>query len=230
MENAKMSPQDIVFITDLLMPLTALSIWWTLLKARNNGPSAMIMAIPFVLALTWGALWSFNPTLSSWRFLPPPAGQAGAILTLIVALNLQRLSPLVRSMFRSIDMNRLIDMGAWRAVYGAALLLIGIQGALPSEFFWSAALGDIFVGLWAFTIMARRPNVSRGELIAWNGFGLLDLIHVLVLGVLFLPSFYQNHSEAPPLNLLPLVGVPLLLVLHIMTLLGQRNATDSQAA
>jgi hypothetical protein len=230
MENSSMLPQAIVFITDLLMPLTVSSIWWTLLRARNNGPSAMIMAIPFVPALTWGALWSFNPTLSSWRFLPPPAGQAGAILTLIIALSLLRLSPLVRTLFRSIDMSRLIDMGAWRVIYGTALLLIGIQGALPSEFFWSAALGDIFVGLWAFTIIARRPNVSRGELIAWNGVGLLDLLHVLVLGALFLPLFYKNHPDAPPLNLLPLVGVPLLLVLHIMTLLGQRNATERQAA
>jgi hypothetical protein len=225
-----MPVQALVFMTDLLMPFTVFSIWWTLLKARSGGPPVIIMAVPFVLALAWGALWGFNPTLSSWRFLPAPAGQAGAILSLIIALNFLRLSPSVRAMFRSIDMSRLVDMGGWRVLYGSALLFIGMQGALPSEFFWSAALGDILVGLWAFTIMVRRPNISRGELIAWNGFGLLDLLHVLALGALFLPSFYQNHPEVPPLNLLPLVGVPLLLVLHIMTLLGQRNANQRQAA
>jgi hypothetical protein len=225
MENTQMSPQVLVFITDLLMPLTVLSIWWTLFRARNNGPTALAMAVPFVLALAWGALWSFNPTLKSWRFLPPPAGQAGAILSLIVALNLLRLSPSLRAMFANIDMSRLVDMGAWRVLYGGALLLIGMQGALPAEFFWSAALGDILVGIWAFTIMARRPQVSRGELIAWNGVGLLDLVHVLALGAIFLPPFYQTHPNIEPLNLLPLVGVPVLLVLHIMTLLGQRNST-----
>jgi hypothetical protein len=222
--------QTLVLMTDFLMPFTVFSIWRTLLRAKKAGPSPIIMAIPLLLALAWGALWSFNPTLSSWRFLPPPAGQAGAILGLIIALNLLRLLPSVRVMFGSIDMKRLVHMGAWRALYGSGLLLIGLQGGLPEAFFWSAALGDIFVGLWAFTIMARRPKVSRGELLVWNGVGLIDLLHVLVLGGLFLPPFYQTHPNVPPLNLLPLVGVPLLLVLHIMTLLGQRNATQRNVA
>jgi hypothetical protein len=230
LEIQQMPNQTLVFITDLLMPFTVLSIWWVLLRARNEGPSAAMMALAFVLALVWGAMWSFNPTLNSWRFLPAPAGQAGAILSLIVALNLLRFAPGVSAMFRSIDMKRLVDMGVWRVLYGLALLLIGLQGGLPTEFFWSAAIGDIFVGLWAFAIMARRPNVSRGELIAWNGVGLFDLLHVLALGALFLPKFYSTHPDVPPLNLLPLVGVPLLLVLHIMTLLGQRNATRRQTA
>jgi hypothetical protein len=225
-----MSIQTLVLMTDLLMPITAFSIWASLLRARNEGPPAAILATPFMIALAWGALWSFHPTLSAWRFLPPPAGQADAILSLVVALNLLRFFPSVRAMFHQIDMSRLVDMGGWRVLYGSALLLIGLQGGLPAEFFWSAALGDIFVGLWAFTIMARRPHVARRELIAWNGIGLLDLLHVLALGAAFLPPFYQANPDMPPLNLLPLVGVPLLLVLHIMTLLGNRTSNRRQPA
>jgi hypothetical protein len=210
----------IVLATDIMMPITVFSIGWTVLRARRQGPSAALIFIILAATLLWGAAWSWFPALAAFRFLPPPAGQAGAILGLIVALNMLRFAPSVRQMFQSIAMTRLIDLGVWRLIYGAALLAIGLLGGLPSEFFISAALGDIFVGLWAIMMMVRRPNISTREVIAWNMVGLLDLAHVLVLGALYLRGFYLTHSDVAPLNLLPLVGVPLLLVIHIQTLLG----------
>jgi hypothetical protein len=225
-----MSIQALVLATDLLMPFTVLSIWWTVHRARREGPSGVMIAATLVLALAWGAMWSFYPPLAALRFLPPPGGQAGAILGLIVGLNLLRLFPSVRAMFRSIETQRLVDLGIWRVIYGTALLMIGLQGGLPPEFFWSAAFGDILVGLWAITIMARRPNVSRREVTLWNVTGLLDLIHVLALGALYLPPFYTNQPNIAPLNLLPLVGVPMLLVLHIMTLAGQSRQREHKMA
>jgi hypothetical protein len=218
-----MSVYALVLSVDLVMPLTVLSIWWTLHRARCEEPKRLWLAVPFVLALTWGAAWSFYPPLSALRFLPPPSGQAGAILGLIVGLILLQILPSVQKMFRTINMARLVDIGVWRIVYGAALLLIGLQGGLPSQFFWSAAIGDILVGLWAISIIARRPDVSRNELMVWNGTGMLDLLHVLALGALYLPTFYKLNPEIAPLNLLPLVGVPCLLVMHILTLMGQKN-------
>jgi hypothetical protein len=216
-----MSVQALVLATDLLMLFTVLSIWWTVRRARHEGPSGVMIAAALALALAWGAIWSFYPALSALRFLPPPDGQAGAILCLIVGLNLLRIFPSVRTMFRSIDIQRLVDLGIWRVIYGTALLVIGLQGGLPPEFFWSAAFGDILVGLWAMTIMARRPAISRREVTLWNVLGLLDLVHVLALGATYLPQFYTSQPNIAPLNLLPLVGVPLLLVLHILTLAGQ---------
>jgi hypothetical protein len=225
-----MSIQALVLATDVLMPFTVLSIWWTVRQASHEGPSATLIATVLLLAFAWGALWSFHPTFSSMRFLPPPSGQAGAILGLIAALALLRLFPKVSVMFHTIDRLRLVDIGVWRVIYGAALLLIGLQNGLPPEFFWSAAFGDILVGLWAIAIIARRPLVSGRELTLWNVTGFFDLVHVLALGALYLPPFYASHPDAAPLNLLPLVGVPLLLVLHAMTLAGQFNEKKQKAA
>jgi hypothetical protein len=171
-------------------------------------------------------VWSYYPPLSAYRFMPAPRGQGGAILALIAGLILLLFIPNVRKMFRSINQARLVDIGVWRVVYGIALLLIGIGGGLPSAFFWSAAFGDIFVGLWALTIIQRRPAVSHRELIFWNSAGLVDLVHVLALGALNLPMFYNMNPEIPPLNLLPLVGVPFLLVLHIYSLMGLVRPTS----
>lgn len=126
-------------------------------------------------------------------------------------------------MFRSIDVTALVDLSIWRVVYGAALLAIGVLGGLPSEFFWSAATGDIVVGLWGLGIMQRKPAVSTREVIFWNVAGLLDLVHVLALGAIYLRGFYLGNPDVARLNLLPLVGVPLLLSLHLQTLFGQLN-------
>jgi hypothetical protein len=214
----------IVLAIDVLMPFTVLSIGWTILRARKQGPSAVAIFATLALAISWAAAWSWLPVLAALRFLPAPAGQAGAIIGLLIALNLLRFIPSVRAMFQSIDIRRLIDMGVWRVIYGAALLGLGLLGGLPAEFFWSAAFGDIAVGLWAVSMMYRRPEISTREVMAWNTLGLLDLVHVLVLGAVYLRGFYLSNPDVAPLNLLPLVGVPLLLVLHIQTLLGQRNS------
>jgi hypothetical protein len=225
-----LSLSTLVWITDLLTPLTVFSVWLTLRRADSTSFSPRLLAVPLLLVLLWGALWTWWPTLAAMRFAPPPFSQAGAILSVIVSLNLLRFIPRVRQMFQTINVQRLVDLGVWRVVYGSILLLIGLQNGLPPEFFWSAAAGDIFVGLWAITIIFQRPNVSLREILAWNVVGLLDLLHVLFLGVLYLANFYASHPDVPVLNLLPLVGVPLLLVLHIYTLVSQRRSYASQRA
>jgi hypothetical protein len=227
-ENILNAISMIVLATDVMMPITVLSIGWTILRARKMGPSVPAIFAILAAALLAGAAWSWLPQLAALRFLPAPQGQGGAILGLIVALNLLRLVPSVRSMFQSIDIKRLIDLGPWRVIYGCALLVIGLLGGLPPEFFWSAAFGDIVVGLWAIAMMARRPQISTREVIAWNVVGLIDLVHVLVLGAIYLRGFYLMLPDVVPLNLLPLTGVPLLLVMHIQTLLGQFKKANAK--
>jgi hypothetical protein len=209
----------LVLATDLLMPITVFSVGATLLRARDQGPNAIAIYFTLALVTLWAAAWSWFPALATLRFLPAPSGQAGAIAALIIVLNLTRFIPSISAMFQSIDIKRLIDLGVWRVVYGAAILVIGLLGGLPREFFWSAAFGDIFVGLWALSLIQRRPMISTKEIVTWNLLGALDLVHVLALGAVYLRAFYVANPSAVPLNLLPLAGVPLLLTIHIQTLI-----------
>jgi hypothetical protein len=216
----------IILSVDLLTFVTLFTVWLALKRAALNGTNAtlfvvpLVLAIPLVLALSWGLLWTLNPTLSAMRLLPPPFGQAGGILGLVVGLTSLLFLPAVRAYFKTADIMTLATVGPWRALYGFILLVIGLMGGLPAAFFWSAAAGDIIAGLWALSLIPRRDSVTQKELLAWNILGLLDLLHVLAVGAINLRPFYLASPEIPGLNLLPLVGVPVFIALHAMTLFG----------
>jgi hypothetical protein len=223
----------IVALTDILMPIVMLTIWLALCRARIEGPSQALLAVPLVVALIWGSLWAFWPPLAALRLAPPPAGQATAVLLLVGSLVGLLLLPIVRRYFRTAKPMPLIAIGVWRLIYGALLLAIGLGGGLPSGFFWSAALGDMAVGVWAIAILWRGSSVANGEIIAWNLAGLLDFIHVVVLGRLHLATFFLANPDLPPVNLLPLAGVPVLMSLHILMLWGllaRRGLSTRRAA
>jgi hypothetical protein len=229
MPNAEMIA-TVVSASDALMPITLITIW---LALRGAGASSRVLQIfgAFLLAvLVWGAIWTWVPQVAALRLLPPPSGQAGAILTALVGCLALMFIPAMRAFFRTAQLQWLVPLGIWRAVYGSVLLILGNLGGLPPAFFWSAAAGDIFVGLWALAIMLRKLQVTQRELIVWNLIGMADLAHVLPLGALNLGAFYAANSTVQPLNLLPLVGVPVFLSLEIMSLWGllaRRNAATS---
>jgi hypothetical protein len=210
----------LVLASDLLMLVTMASVWMALRRAGASGGISLLLAAILAVVLLWGGTWAFVPALASLRTLPAPRGQAGAILTVVVAFTALLALPPVRHFFRTGRMEWLVTLGAWRVVYGATLLMMGLLGGLPSAFFWSAAFGDIAVGIWAFAIMARRLDVRPAEITAWNAVGLADLTHVLVLGALNMGPFYTANPGVQPLNLLPLAGVPVFLAIHVMTLWG----------
>jgi hypothetical protein len=220
----------VVLATDLAMIGTVLSLWWALATARPGAPSPWVLALPLAGAFLWGAAWAFVPSLAAQRSAPPPLGQAGAIIGLVIALNALRVLPITQRYFASANPARLLTMGLWRPVYGAALIVLGINGGLPDAFFWSAGFGDIAVGLWAIALLSRRHRATTLQLVVWNIAGALDLAHVLVLGALTLNPFYLSHPGVAPLNLLPLAGVPLFLALHILTLTGFATRRRSQTA
>jgi hypothetical protein len=210
----------IVVLIDLLVPVTLLTVWLALRRSRVEGPTAGWLALPLGLALAWAAAWTCVPAMAALRLLPPPAGQAAAILGAVLGLCLMLLAAPVRQFFRSARLLPLVALGPWRIVYGLALLGIGVLGGLPPAFFWSAAFGDIAVGLWSLVILSRRQAVMEQEILAWNIIGLVDLMHVLVLGAANLRGFYLADAGVSPLNLLPMVGVPVFIALHVLTLWG----------
>ena len=110
---------------------------------------------------------------------------------------------------------------AFRAVDGAAFLIIMALGHLPALFALPAGLGDITAGL-AAPLVARWLAQGTGRRAAlWlNAFGLTDLIVALTLGaVTAYQLIHVTPSGAPiselPIAVVPTVGVPLLFAIHI---------------
>ena len=77
--------------------------------------------------------------------------------------------------------------------------------------------------------MARGDTVTLREITLWNGVGFADLVHVLALGATTLAGFYASHPAILPLNLLPLVGVPVFMAAHVMSLWGLSSAKNINA-
>jgi hypothetical protein len=140
-------------------------------------------------------------------------------LGLLLAL---RRIPLVARALGARDMvSRLELPHSFRMLDGAAFLIIMALGHLPALFALPAGIGDIIAGL-AAPLAARGLARGGGRRAAmwFNAFGLTDLVVALTLGTL---TGFQLVNVTPsgtpiselPLALVPTVGVPLLLAVHI---------------
>ncbi len=140
-------------------------------------------------------------------------------LGLLLAL---RRIPVVARALKAPGMTSRLELPhSFRAVDGVAFLLIMALGHLPALFALPAGLGDIAAGI-AAPLVARKLAQGTGRRAAlwFNAFGLTDLVVALTLGaVTAYQLIHLTPSGAPiselPLAVVPTVGVPLLLAVHI---------------
>ena len=112
---------------------------------------------------------------------------------------------------------------------GNLFLVLYAQSKLPGVFALPAGVGDIVIGvtapLVAMLICKGHPWEKRLAII-WNVTGIYDLVQAVALGFLTAPSRYQLLAlNAPnfaigafPLVIIPTFGVPLSMLLHIVSL------------
>jgi hypothetical protein len=158
---------------------------------------------------------------------------AVGFFTALVALS--RLPSVASALRAPGALPRLMLPHAFR-IEGVVFIIAMLLGKLPALFAVPAGLGDITVGLATPWITRKLSEGSGGRAAVWfNLFGMADLINALVLGgltgfgiVSVSPSASLN--SALPLVLVPTVGVPLLLALHIRSLVllrGQLTVRDA---
>ncbi len=111
----------------------------------------------------------------------------------------------------------LIGLHALR-ILGVNFLLLHAAGRLPAPFAPLAGWGDIAAGLAAIPVawlMRRHAQPARGLALAWNTFGLADLVTAIGLGVVSAPGpLHLIHAEpsTAPMTALPWVLIPAFLV------------------
>jgi len=125
-----------------------------------------------------------------------------------------------RDWARSVDVRALVLVHASRFVGLYFLVLYG-RGELPYAFAVPGGLGDIAVAVLALAVAAwARPGTpgGRGAILAWNVFGLADIVMVVVtasrLGMAD-PRSMQALLHLP-LSLLPTFLVPIIIATHIL--------------
>jgi hypothetical protein len=181
-----------------------------------------ILVFWFVLALGGSLLGVFD---SGSR--PPIAlGLAAVVPISAFVLSYLRSAPF-RDFALSLDL-RLITLAHAPRVGGIVFVVLYLQGALPGLFALPAGWGDFAVGITApLVAWYWTPPFPRRTFIVWNLLGTLDLTLAMALGVLASPSpvgvlagdVTTRLVGQFPLSLVPTFFVPLLVILHLISLI-----------
>jgi hypothetical protein len=149
------------------------------------------------------------------------------VATITIGLLLPRISPVYRQFVRTIPQTWLIGIHIFRVVGGFFLVLMDMK-LLPGEFALPAGYGDVITAVLALGVvylLVNQKPYARAAVIAWNVFGLIDLINALITGTMFIPPFVTQvaASGVSPAYInyalmIPSFGVPLVLILHFYSL------------
>src|SRR5690348_4294360 len=169
----------------------------------------------------------------------PPIGIVVAV-PLVTAALAAALSPTFRRLALALPIDLLIGLNTLRML-GVFMLLLGLQGRIAGPFPYSAGWGDMITGALALPVVVAMARGSNRLIpLAWNGFGALDLVLALALGVTTGPGPLQIFGaglSGPfamltlPWSLIPTVLVPFYLILHgiVFAQLRQTRATSRTA-
>ena len=96
--------------------------------------------------------------------------------------------------------------------------LIGVsQGIISPIFGYTAGIGDILIGVtaipMAYFFKRGHPFVTKVSIV-WNILGSIDLVAAIYLGI----TTSNKTMTTMPWVLIPAVGVPILLTIHVFTL------------
>jgi len=100
------------------------------------------------------------------------------------------------------------------------------QGILPPAFGISAGVGDILIGVTAipFAYFLRKGfSWSKYALVVWSVLGIADLVNAISLGLITASELPGSTMTTFPWILIPIMGVPLALILHGITLYRLRS-------
>jgi len=174
------------------------------------------------------AWFLFAITASSFHLYQTAPGQPPIplLLGVLVPISVFAIWYLWSNSFRefvlSLDPRTLSTIHSFRWA-GFVFLVLYAYGILPGLFALPAGLGDMAIGLTALPVGARlAARRQRSGFIRWNLFGMADLILALSLGAAVGILAPHGVSTQPmtmlPMSFIPTFGVPLFLILHIISI------------
>jgi hypothetical protein len=182
--------------------------------------SAVVLAIWLVGVMLLGANDVFRTNA---------VGVPVALLTTLAAGYLLLLSRTFRAIVSGIPQHWLIGIQTFRII-GIVFLVRYFQGQLPGAFAIPAGLGDFLTGLFApvvaYWLLAGKPY-ARTAAIAWNLFGMADMVNAVVLGAL---TGGGGGGIIFPIVLIPTYAVPRSFLIHSYSLIGLLRKTSGQSA
>jgi hypothetical protein len=189
-------------------------------KSRWIVGSAVVAAVWLVGVFLLGAAGVFRNDV-----LPPRVPMA-LFATLLLGYFLL-LSPTFRRIIAAVPQHWLIGIQTFR-ILGGVFLVRYFAGELPGLFALPAGIGDVATGLLALFVAyawySGKPY-ARGAAIAWNLFGMADLVDAAVLGTL---TGGGPGGIVFPIVLIPVYAVPRAFLIHSYSLIGLLRKTSQQ--
>jgi hypothetical protein len=163
--------------------------------------------------LVWLAAALVVGATGAFAVLPPPWPQIIILAVTVAAIIVSTNVPTVRAWVDSIPMRGLLGFNAMRFIGGAAFVVLGARGSLSPIFAARAGWGDITAAAGAVLLLlsgSPRTTLHRWAYLAWNSFGVLDL--VVAVGTAAIVVIRSDVPGMEPITRVPLVLVPTLFV------------------
>jgi len=136
------------------------------------------------------------------------------------------LSTSFRGIIAAIPQHWLIGIQTFR-ILGGVFIVRYLQGELPAFFAIPAGVGDMLTGVFAPLVaywLYSGKSYARGAAIAWNLFGMADLIDAVAIGVSI-----GGPGIVFPIVLIPVYAVPRAFLIHSYSLIGLLRKTSPQS-
>jgi hypothetical protein len=229
-------PEVPLRITVAVCAYVLLVVWVTLRGLdsglRRSGCAALIRRSLLVrigaLLGTWFIAVTAAAVAGAWLDPAVPRPLGYLIPAMLLALVLWRAGWL-QAAVQALSPSAIPWLQTLRIGGGLTLFAAWASGFAPWGWVAAAGTGDILVGLGAAAVAALLGTGlawSRSAAIVWNVFGLVDIAHTMVRGLLSAPGPQQRIFETPanlvpvvfPFIYLPAFIVPLTILLHILSL------------
>jgi hypothetical protein len=190
----------------------------------------IILALWFagIMTATHGGIF-----LTFGRGVPFPLALA-AVAPPLIYLLAYRTFPGLRAWVATLDLAWVVGAQTWRVIGVVFLMLWGL-GELPSIFALTAGLGDLSVGVFALTVVLSVERQSAG----WQTrartliyVGMADFVAAFGTAILSGNGFPLRLAGEPlpllmqalPMAMIPAFGVPLFIILHLISWQKLRDA------
>jgi hypothetical protein len=225
-----MHPSNMIFVTVATAVVVGI-IYWLLvqnairLSSINHRPfwqaiTAFVLVGGFALALVIALSGQYSTALNNQASVIalPLTWLVGSFLVGMFITDFRRIAAAIPSHW-------LIITHVLRILPGTVFVAMQDVRLLPTDMALQAGYGDIIAGLAALPVayvLFYRLPYARTALLAWNIFGLLDLINALYLGLTTIPAWMgmlsgqQDISFINLFMMLPTYSVPLFIISHLL--------------
>lgn len=207
-----------LLIREFSSAITATS--WTEEKKKKTGKKIIAGVVVWAILVSIASISAFT---SNFRLFP--ANVMPLLLIPLVTTLILLFTTDMNTLVNHLKLKVLTQLQVFRIFVEIILWLLFLQNLLPVQMTFEGRNFDILAGITAI-IAARYFLNNKTWMIAWNIFGLLLLINIVVVALLSMPTPFRVFHNEPaniivthfPYVFLPTFLVPLAYLLHFISL------------